>query len=144
MKELSFKAPVELPIANGATTPVPIGNGVVIWSTISNALLTWNGISWGVIHTGSIVTWKLITIDLGTASVYDKVVTIPIPGLTVGVPLVISQDTTPANGLMADEIEMDMVLATAGCFIADELTVVIKAIPGPIYGKRNFNLKIGQ
>lgn len=45
MKDLSFRAPPLVAIAENATTPVG-GLGSTIWSTISNKKLEWNGSAW--------------------------------------------------------------------------------------------------
>jgi hypothetical protein len=48
-KQLSFKAPPQLAIAVGATTPDPGINGVTVWSTTANALVHWDSNSWELV-----------------------------------------------------------------------------------------------
>lgn len=46
MEELSFRVPLHLPVAEGATTPDPGKDGVVIWSTEARKHLAWDTGSW--------------------------------------------------------------------------------------------------
>lgn len=72
-KQLSYKAPPQLAVAIGATTPNPGVNGVTIWSTIENSTLQWNGSNWGKIGTSGndLIQWeKHIRGDSGWGSVF--------------------------------------------------------------------------
>lgn len=46
LKQLGFKAPPSLAIAEGATTPNPGSPGVVCWSTTLGKRVTWTGSLW--------------------------------------------------------------------------------------------------
>lgn len=46
MRDLSFRSPPSLAIAEGATTPVPPAAGAVAYSTTLNRLVWWTGSAW--------------------------------------------------------------------------------------------------
>ena len=49
MIDLSFRAPLNLAIVEGAITPDPGAIGVRIWSTTANKALVWNGVVWAAV-----------------------------------------------------------------------------------------------
>ena len=48
-RDLSFRSPPSLSIAETATVPNPGFNGAVAWSTLQNRAMVWNGVFWSAV-----------------------------------------------------------------------------------------------
>lgn len=70
-KQLSFKGPPSLPIAEGATTPNPGIPGVQVWSSTLGRPVVWGGASWASVLTGP----EEITATNPTPALDDEIVT---------------------------------------------------------------------
>lgn len=77
MKDLSFRGPPSLAIAENATTPNPGINGVTIWSTSSLKTLYWDSakVKWLAIRSGSLTSYdnralKPNNLDIGSIAAY--------------------------------------------------------------------------
>jgi hypothetical protein len=52
MRDQTFRAPLQLAVASGATTPNPGQDGVIIWSTTTSSHLIWHGTAWAALSGG--------------------------------------------------------------------------------------------
>lgn len=71
MQDLSFRAPISLPIVEGATTPVPSAGNPIIWSDSAGRHLHWDGEKWAAFAT---LPMPLSGLVQGGASVGDSIV----------------------------------------------------------------------
>lgn len=91
---------------------------------------------------GGSATVHSVVLDFGATGVRGKTFTVAQPLASVGTKVLMTV-AGPADGRMHDELEMDGLDCSAVCLTNGEITVAVRANPGPVSGQYTFNYILG-
>lgn len=112
VRDITFRAPLQLAVAAGATTPNPGQAGVIVWSTATGSHLIWNGTSWAALGGGAsgpayVPVSGTVSVNCGSAPVDQATLTVSAPTVTANSVVLLALSPAGTADHPADEAAVE-------------------------------------